>query len=364
MTVTVSSKLNYHSIHLSNEILDVVIDGGLIMNKDIKLSSNTKIALGVTCGFILTLVMIPVLFVSATTSEIIEYDSNSTKISQIAGNDELEETDNFYITVYRSQTSQHQTIELERYLIGVVAAEMPALFELDALRAQAVAARTYAMRILKHEDYILDTVMHQVFLDDDQLKERWGDSFDLHFATIEEAVTSTRGIVLEYDDELITPMFFAMSSGATENSEDVFSAKRPYLRSVTSTGYENRANFSVEETFTIDDLKLAFDDSSIAEDSISVLRHSEGGNVDKIRIGANTYTGREVRETLGLRSAAFSISNGRRGITFTTYGNGHGVGMSQYGANEMARNGYNYIDILQHFYQNVTLVEKSFINYE
>ena len=332
------------------------------MNRKIELSTNTKLALA-ACGFVLTLVMIPVIFVLAATPASVEYDGIHTEILA-THEEEVEETDHFYITVYRSETSEFQTIEFERYLIGVVAAEMPALFEIEALRAQAIAARTYAIRILAHRDYILDTVMHQVFLDDDQLRGRWGENFDLHFATIEEAVMSTRGIVLKYEDELITPMFFAMSSGATENSEDVFPTERPYLRSVASTGYEEHANFEVDETFTIDELREAFGDLSITEDNISVLEYSEGGNILKVAIGAEIYTGRDVREILGLRSAAFSISNGRRGITFTTYGNGHGVGMSQHGANVMAQNGHDYVEILQHFYQNVTLVEKNFTNNE
>ena len=333
------------------------------MKKRINLSTNTKIALGIIAGFVLVLVIIPVLFVMATTIRV----ENGVPIQTFSHTEEVGVThdeDRFYITVYRSETSVFQTIEFERYLIGVVAAEMPALFELDALRAQAIAARTYAMRILKHEDYILDTVMHQVFLDDDQLRQRWGDSFDTHFSTIEDAVMSTKGIVLTYDGELITPMFFAMSSGATENSEDVFQAERPYLRSVMSTGYENQANFEVNELFTIDELRTAFDDSSITEDNIVVLGYSQGGNVIEVRIGQQTYTGREVREILGLRSAAFSIHQDRRGITFTTYGNGHGVGMSQHGANVMAQNGYDYIEILQHFYQNVVLMEKSLMDHE
>jgi len=338
------------------------------MNKKDNLSSNTKIILGIVGGFIIALVMIPVLFALAQTirparsmpTQIVGTQEEMDEIEEVEENEE----GNFYITVYRSETSELQEVEFERYLIGVVAAEMPALFELEALRAQAVAARTYALRILEHDDYILDTVMHQVFLDDDQLRERWGDDFDPHFATIEEAVTSTNGIVLIYDGELITPMFFSMSSGATENSEDVFGAERPYLRSVASTGYEDRTDFAVNETFTIDELREAFDDDYIEIDDISVLGYSEGGNVDEIEIGDEIYTGRDVREILGLRSAAFSIGNSRRGITFTTYGHGHGVGMSQHGANAMALNGYDYVEILQHFYQNVTLMEKNFTNDE
>lgn len=340
----------------------------LIVNKDTKLSTNSKIALGVAGGFILALVMIPVLIVMATTRapEMMSDALPTTGDEHPYYTDESddEEVDRFYITVYRSETSEFQEIEFERYLIGVVAAEMPALFELDALRAQAIAARTYAMRILGHSDYISDTVMHQVFLDDDQLRLRWGDHFDIHFATIEEAVMSTAGIVLKYNDELITPMFFAMSSGATENSEDVFQTARPYLRTVSSTGYENHASFATEERFTFDELREAFGDDTITADNISILTYSEGGNVAEVKIGSQTYTGREVREILGLRSAAFSIRNRRGGIRFTTYGHGHGVGMSQHGANVMARNGYDYEEILQHFYQNVELMEKNFSNDE
>jgi len=341
-------------------VLDVAIDGGfLVMKKKINLSLNMKIALGIASGFLLTLILIPVFFVLATAAEIDEDDISAETVSN-----ELEEVENFYITVLRTERDEFETIEFERYIIGVVAAEMPALFELDALRAQAIAARTYAMRILEHEAYILDTVMHQVFLDDDQLTDRWGNDFDIHFATIEEAVRSTKGLVLVYNDELITPMFFAMSSGATENSEDVFTGARPYLRSVASTGYENRSDFSASERFTVAELREAFADESITRDNISILAHSEGGNVSEIKIGSQSYTGRQVREILGLRSAAFSLRSFRRGVTFTTYGHGHGVGMSQHGANAMAREGYTYEEILQHFYQDVMIVEKNFLDRE
>ena len=320
-----------------------------------KLNNSTKLALMITASFIFVLIMVPVILMRLTIPATVK-DAPPSMIELGA----YEPEDDFYITVYRTETSEFQEIEFERYLIGVVAAEMPALFELDALRAQAIAARTYAMRILAHDDYILDTVMHQVFLDDDQLRERWGDAFEVHFSTIEEAVMSTQGIVLTYENELITPMFFAMSSGATENSEDVFPSSRPYLRSVESSGYEDHANFAVEEGFSIEDLREAFDDEEITTDNVSILQTSEGGNVDQIQLGSETFTGRDVREILGLRSAAFStraVEEGEGGIIFTTYGNGHGVGMSQHGANVMAQNGHDYVEILQHFYQNVTLVE-------
>lgn len=321
------------------------------------LSKNSKITLAVLSGFVFAFVLIPVIVASAIPSieylEMTEYNGTDIDIDVHETEDGL----SFYINVHRDETDEIETIEFEQYIIGVVAAEMPALFEMDALRAQAIAARTYAMRILQHQDYILDTVRHQVFLDEEQLKARWGDSFDTHFATIETAVKSTRGLVLKYDSELITPMFFSMSSGATENSEEVFSSERPYLRSVASLGYETHDSFSQSETFTINELGYILGDSNISANNISILVHSTGGNVGEIRIGDSIYTGREIRERLGLRSAAFSIEISDDLVTFTTYGHGHGVGMSQHGANVMAGNGHCYEEILTHFYQNVEITK-------
>ncbi|MCL2560117.1 MAG: stage II sporulation protein D [Turicibacter sp.] len=331
-----------------------------------KLDRKTKKALAIVVGFIGILILMPMMIMSfASTVDTPSFVGVSFDFLSGDVDDVLEEApNNFYITVYRTETSEFQEIEFERYLIGVVAAEMPALFELDALRAQAIAARTYAMRILAHDDYILDTVMHQVFLDDDQLRDRWGDAFDVHFATIEEAVTSTQGIVITHEGELITPMFFAMSNGATENSEDVFPSERPYLRSVASSGYEDHDRFAVEEGFSIENLRAAFGDDNITIDNIIILEESAGGNVAQVQVGSEIFTGRDVREILGLRSASFSVAEAPGGILFTTYGNGHGVGMSQHGANVMAQNGADYREILQHFYQDVELVEVFLTNDE
>ena len=322
------------------------------INIDITLTKNTKITLAIFGGFIFALVLIPMTVVGFWMPGEIEDDftktTNDDTGSEFAPIFQLEpwewQAGDFYITIHRDATDTLEEIEFERYIVGVVAAEMPALFERGALQAQAIAARTFAMRILAHEDYMLDTVMHQVFHDDDQLKERWGSDFERHLITIKEAVHSTRGLVLKYDDELITPMFFAMSNGATENSEDFFSSKRPYLRSVPSTGYELHEHFAMSETFTMEELQTAFDDAQIATNNITVIANSQGGNVSEIRLGNTIYTGREVRETLGLRSAAFSIlvDSEKETITFTTYGHGHGVGMSQHGANVMARAGFTF----------------------
>lgn len=329
-------------------------------------NQNVRLGLAILGGFIFALILIPKLAITFMISP----DTNETdsQIADFSG-------ENFglpssttapasmptvYITLYRDAIGQFQEIEFEQYLIGVVAAEMPALFAPAALQAQAIAARTYAMRILEHYDYLVDTKMHQVFFDNDQLRDRWGVDFEHHLATITAAVESTRGLVLKYNNELITPMFFAMSSGATENSEEVFTTARPYLRSVASLGYMHLDNFAVSERFTITELQEIFNDNQVTTSNIMILAHSTGGNIAEVRFGNKIYTGREVRELLGLRSASFSlvIDVVANIVTITSYGHGHGVGMSQHGANVMAQNGYSYEAILQHFYQNVVIENK------
>ena len=347
------------------------------MNKLMDLSMNTKIALGLIGGFVFALIIIPLMLgliftFNPTTTVAFEPVFEPRNMPVIAASGELikdypEIEDNFYITVFRVSLDEYQLIPFEEYILGVVAAEMPASWELGALQAQAIAARTYALRVYNSRGYILDTVTHQVYLDNDQLRygygvrSGWGDDFDRWFERIEEAVNSTRGKVLMYEGELIIPMFFSMSNGATENNEDVFvGGPRPYLRSVPSLGYSNVANFESSENWSIENLRTAFGDNSITTENIIILSTSEGGNVKEVQIGSNIYTGRYVRERLSLRSASFILDFDDNWVRFTTFGNGHGVGMSQHGANFMARNGYNYVEILTHFYQNIVIVEKSF----
>ena len=302
----------------------------------------------IICGiFVLTIFMIPV------------------TLSAMSAPDSKEIDEEFFITVFRDETDEFEEMELERYLVGVVAAEMPALFDIEALKAQAIASRTYALRILEHNDYILDTVMHQVFHDEEQLRERWGADFDTHHATITEAVMATRGMVITYNDALISPLFFALSNGRTENSEDFFENSTPYLRSTPSKWDMEHENFAVESNFSLSELRDALETPDLTLSSFTVSSETEGGNVAEVQVGSGSLTGREVREALGLRSSAFSITrNNSEGVTITTYGHGHGVGMSQNGANFMAREGYTHVEILKHYYENVQIVEKSSLSFE
>ena len=264
------------------------------------------------------------------------------------------------VTVFRESKNESIELPLETYLIGVVAGEMPALYDLEALKAQAVAARTYTMQVLSSAEMISDTVSHQVYLDDEQLQEKWQDKFDEYYEKVSQAVYETAGQVITYQDELIHPFYFSISNGYTENSEEYWSTAYPYLKSVNSEWDKTASNYAVETEFTLNELRTAFNNSSLTKDSFIILNRTEGNNINEILVGDKVYSGREFREILGLRSADFLLTFNDNKVIITTYGYGHGVGMSQYGANELAKQGKSYLEILTHYYQNVDIVEKSY----
>ena len=315
--------------------------------------------------FLVTLISIPlsfqVIYQAKTTGELIEKPIGSSSIEKSQQNNT--ETSGLIakeqtVTVFREEKNEYIDLPLETYLIGVVSGEMPALYELEALKAQAVAARTYTMQLLNSQDAIYDTVKHQVYLDNEQLKEKWKDKFDIYYEKVSQAVMETAGQVITYEEELIKPFYFSISNGYTENSEDYWSTAYPYLKSVNSEWDTTAPNYEVETEFTIDQLRIKFDNNKLTKDSFTILNKTEGNNVDEILVGDKVYSGREFREILSLRSADFSLNFSDNKVTITTYGYGHGVGMSQYGANELAKQGKTYDEIISHYYQNVNIIEK------
>ena len=166
--------------------------------------------------------------------------------------------------------------------------------------------------------------------------------------------------IITYQDELIKPFYFSISNGYTENSEDYWSTSYPYLKSVNSEWDKTAPNYEVQTEFTLDELRNKFNNKSLTKDSFVILNKTEGKNVNEILVGDKVYSGREFREILGLRSADFSLTFNDNKVIITTYGYGHGVGMSQYGANELAKQGKNYRDIINHYYQNVNIIEKNY----
>ena len=253
-----------------------------------------------------------------------------------------------------------EEVPFEKYIIGVLAGEMPISFELEALKAQAVASRSYVMKKMaynKKNDYdVVDTQDNQVYLDDDYLKEAWKENYTQNINKLKKAVLETKGEYLEYNNEVVEAFFFSTSSGKTENSEEVFALEVPYLKSVDSSWDEKTSPiFNSNNYFTLTEFcnKLSVNCSNKL--NVDILTTTSTGRIKKIKINNKTYTGDKIRELLSLRSTFFSISQNGTNITVTTKGYGHGVGMSQYGALGMAKEGYSYDEILKHYYQGVEI---------
>ncbi len=247
-------------------------------------------------------------------------------------------------------------LNLEDYIVGVVAGEMPASFDIEALKAQAIASRTYAMykKSTNNTYDVTATTSDQVYLTKDEMKAKWQDSFDKYYNKILSAVYDTKGLVIKYDDEIIVAYYFAMSNGYTENAQNVFKEQKNYLVSVESSGEDQVSkNFEVTTEFEKKDFcnKLSINcNNGIFIDNINT---NDSGRVQTININGTIFSGIEIRNLLGLRSTDFNVLIKNEKLVITTKGYGHGVGMSQYGANVMAQNGNNYKQIIQHYYKDV-----------
>ena len=245
---------------------------------------------------------------------------------------------------------------LEEYLTGVVLAEMPASFESEALKAQAVAARTYTQKALKtggkHGDGSIctDPSCCQAYLSPAVYLEKGGSLESLD--KVRSAVQETAGLCLYYDGELIEATYFSCSGGRTEDAVAVWGTAFPYLQSVDSPGEENAAHFTDSVTFTVEGFgnRLGLEMTNDPADWFGAVTYTVGGGVDTMEICGKTYPGTELRSLLGLRSTAFTVTVSENAVTFTTRGYGHRVGMSQYGADAMAVQGRTYREILAHYY--------------
>ena len=263
------------------------------------------------------------------------------------------------VRVFRDSGKNIENVPLEEYVVGVVASEMPVSFELEALKAQAVAARNYVyikMKENKDKEYdVVDTTQNQVYKNIDELKELWNLSYVSNINKVRQAVNDTIGEVLTYNNEIISLFYFSTSNGFTEDAINVFSSDLPYLKSVSSP-WDKEENPNYEKTIQIDRNefcnKLEINCDNII---ISDIKRSNSNRILSIKINNKEFNGRWLYNTLKLRSTDFEISIDDNYITFKTYGFGHGVGMSQYGANGMAKEGKNYKDILYHYYQNTTI---------
>ncbi len=260
------------------------------------------------------------------------------------------------IDIYDINRGKQLELELEKYIIGVVAAEMPANFNIEALKAQAVAARTYALKKDKERLLTTDSRKDQAWLSKEELFLHWGEKNYLqYYNKIASAVEATEGLVLKYNDELISAVYHSSSGDYTASAQEVWGGDRRYLKSVSSIYDRYSPYYKKEIVYNEEELnKLGIKNYH----NFEIKKRSDSGRVVKMQLGEQEFTGRELREKLNLYSSNFELELIETGLKIINSGHGHGVGMSQYGANGMGEAGYNFKQILQHYYPGTKLNNK------
>ena len=293
-------------------------------------------------------------------------EQEETQETTQATTGETEETQSMQVSTSRTYISVVDDgcvvlMELEDYIRGVVLAEMPASFESEALKAQAVAARTYTLRRLNLGDkhtmgaVCTDSTCCQAYLTDEEYLQNRGTQVDVD--KVRAAVEATAGEVLTYGGELIEATYFASSGGRTEDAAAVWGSDIPYLQAVDSPeegsgeNYEEQLYFSAAKFASL----LGRELSGSPKSWLGTITYTEGDGVATMSIGGITYSGTQLRKLLGLNSTVFTMTADLNGITVKTKGWGHRVGMSQYGADAMAVAGSTYREILQHYYQGTQI---------
>jgi len=274
------------------------------------------------------------------------------------------------VAVFRMENKQIETLPLEKYVVGVVASEMPRDFEKEALKAQALTARTYIINQMLKENktelpggaLVTDTENHQVYKNDEELKRIFGADYKWAINKITEAVNETSGQIITYNGTPIEASFFSTSNGYTENSEEIWVKAVPYLKSVESPWDLQSPKFAGQKIVSIKEFEQKLGVKLSNSDSIGkVTERTAGKRVGKIEINGKFISGKDVREKLGLKSTDFSWELKGDKIVINTKGNGHGVGMSQYGANGMAAEGKTYKEIINYYYTGVEIINSDSI---
>jgi len=271
------------------------------------------------------------------------------------------------ITVFRSVTQSNVEVDFFEYVCGSVAAEMPLTYEDEALKAQAVACYTNALRLKQnakndHPYHISDdSSIHQGYLTADQRKEKWGEDFEKYEKKLKSIVKAVENKAIYYEDELCIAAFHAICSGTTENAENLWGQKVPYLVSVKSNGDSLSPQYSSTVAFDKEDFLKQAESLNLKKDVknlkniIKITKKSKAGSVLKAAVSGQEFTGEELRKAFSLKSPFFTVKCTEKAVTFEVSGYGHGVGMSQYGADFMARQGSTYEEILKHYYKGVEI---------
>ena len=291
-------------------------------------------------------------------------------VEEITSNNEYDYKNYGTIKLLHQDTGKVEEVALDTYLYNVVSAEMPADFELEALKAQAVVARTYTIYKIqnkKHDnaDICDDSSCCQAWISKDDRLARWDeDKRESNWAKIEQCVNETKGKIITYNGTPINAFFHSNSGGTTELPVNVWGGgtNLPYLQVIETAGEEGYSQYQSEAIFTQDELieklKSKYEDITIDfnnNDDLKILDYTDSGRVKTVKFGNHELSGTETRSLFDLRSTNFEIIKEDGNVKFSVKGYGHGVGMSQTGANSLAKEGKNYEDIIKHFYVGVEI---------
>jgi stage II sporulation protein D len=260
--------------------------------------------------------------------------------------------------------SADKTVDLKvyDYLVGAVAAEMPASFQSEALKAQAVACYSYMMWLKNNSDnaeydITSDPSVHQGYLTKDEMKEKWGDKYEFYHQKISDAVSAVQGQYLTYEGEAVLALFHAISPGTTQESSDVWESPLPYIKSKPAPGDSLSPDFDCVVTVPCRKIREIFEISDNIKDSelVDIFSLSDSSFIKEITLGNKSVSAGDIASELGLNSPYFTAEYKEGNYIFKVKGKGHGLGMSQYSADYMARQGSTYEEILTHFYSGVKL---------
>lgn len=285
--------------------------------------------------------------------------------------EQQEQIESGTVSVYVADEEKVEEMDINEYLKRVVAAEMPADFEEEALKAQAVAARTYLYAHIaaaqngniaeSHNGAPIctDSTHCQAYITEQKRRESWGGDADEKWNKISAAVEDTTGQIMTYNGEIISAVFHSTSSGATEAAVDVWGSDVPYLQSVSSVGDEQSPKYHSELTVSEDEFKNTIDEKVSGTDwskgLFSNINRSEAGGIVSLDVGGVNIKGTELRTIFSLRSTNVDLAQNNGNVTMSVKGYGHGVGMSQYGANYLASQGENYEEILKTYYTGIEI---------
>ena len=329
-------------------------------------------------GFLILFFVLPAIFTVTPIQEKVQETVATTETPEVQEPETPEVQEYDYqkyktIKLMHLDTGQVEELNIDEYLYGVVSSEMPASFELEALKAQAAVARTYTIYQIihnseKHEnaDICDDFNCCQAWISKEERLAKWeAEEAESNWNKIVEAVDSTKGKIVTYNGEPINAFFHANSGGVTESSLNIWGGiDYPYLKSVETAGEEGYTQYASQVVLNHQELlskiKTKYEDCTIdfsQQDYIQIIEYTTSGRVKTIKFGNKEIAGTEARTLLGLKSTNFTFSMDGENVTFTVTGYGHGVGMSQTGADALSKAGSNYEAIIKHFYTDVEIIE-------